>query len=158
MLLDPILLEGYENFDVFSINCYSDDPFESVQQAGEITGKPVIVGEYQFGALDVGMLCAGISSVMTQKDRGLAYRVYYERGMNSPYFVGAHYFILNDQPVLGRMDGENMQIGFVDVCHTVYEDFVSEVRGVNESIYQIADGKRTVPEPVVQRIPRLMGF
>jgi hypothetical protein len=158
MLLDPILLEGYENFDVFSINCYSDDSFESVQQAGEITNKPVIVGEYHFGAIDAGMLCAGISSVMTQKDRGLAYRVYYEKGMNSPYFVGAHYFILNDQPTLGRMDGENMQIGFVDVCHTAYIDFVNEVRDVNESIYQTAEGKRTVPEPVVKRIPRLMGF
>jgi len=158
MLIDPILLDGYENFDVFSINCYSEDSYASIQQAGELTGKPIMVGEFHFGALDAGLLCAGICSVKTQKDRGLAYRVYYENGMNSPYFVGAYYFVLNDQSVLGRFDGENMQIGFLDVCQTPYSEFADAVRSVNESIYEIADGKRTEPTPVVNRIPRLMGF
>ncbi len=158
MLIDPILLSGHENFDVFSINCYYEDGYELIEKAGKLTNKPIIIGEFHFGAIDVGMLAAGISSVMTQKDRALAYRVYYERAMNSKYFVGAHYFQLNDQATLGRFDGENMQIGFVDVCHKPYKAFVDEVRRVNLSIYKIADGKRTVPEPVVNRIPRLMGF
>lgn len=158
MLLDSILLEGHEYFDVFSINGYSEDSYKEVQQAGELTGKPVIVGEFHFGALDVGMPAAGICSVMTQKDRGLSYRLYFERALNSPYFVGAHYFVLNDQATLGRFDGENMQIGLVDVCNSPYYDFVNEVRRVNEEIYDITDGKRTVPEPIINRIPRLMGF
>jgi hypothetical protein len=78
--------------------------------------------------------------------------------MDSPFFVGAHYFILNDQAVLGRFDGENMQIGFVDVCNKPYGDFVQEVARVNREIYDIADGKRTKPPNKVNRIPRLMGF
>jgi len=51
-----------------------------------------------------------------------------------------------------------MQIGMVDVCHKPYDGFVDEVRKVNGEIYKIADGKRTLPEPEVHRIPRLMGF
>ena len=158
MLVDPILLEGYENFDVFSLNGYQESPYEEVQQAGEMTGMPVIIGEFHFGAPDAGLLSAGICSVATQKDRGLAYRQYYENGMNSPYFVGAHYFILNDQPVLGRFDGENMQNGMVDVCQQPYEVCIAEVKKTNLEIYEIADGKRTKPAPEIHRIPRLMGF
>jgi hypothetical protein len=158
MLLDTILLEGHEYFDVFSINGYWDNPYEEVQKAGELTNMPVLIGEFHFGAIDVGMLCAGICSVATQKDRGLAYRKYYEEGMNSPYFIGAHYFILNDEALLGRFDGENMQVGLVDICQTPYTEFVNEVTAVNKEIYEIADGKRTEPAPNVNKIPRLMGF
>lgn len=158
MLLDPILLEGYENFDVFSINGYDANCYPSIHKAGELTGKPVVIGEFHFGAPDVGMLTAAICSVATQEDRGNAYRVYYENAMNSPYFVGAHYFSLNDQGVLGRFDGENCQIGMVDVCVKPYETFVAAVTELNAEIYDIFGGKRTAPEPIVNRIPRMMGF
>ena len=158
MLTDPILLEGSEYFDVFSLNGYQESPYTEVQKAGELTGKPVLIGEFHFGAIDAGLPAAGICSVSTQKDRGLAYRYYYEQGMKSPYFVGAHYFILNDQPVLGRFDGENMQIGLVDVCNKPYGDFVAEVQDTNRSVYAMADGTYTRAEYEVKRIPRLMGF
>ena len=158
MLIDPILLSGYENFDVFSINCYYVDGYDMTQQAGELTNKPIMVGEFHFGALDVGMLSAGISSVVTQRDRGLAYQVYYERSMKSPYFVGSHFFQFNDQATLGRFDGENTQIGFVDVCNKPYDAFINEVRSANASVYDLAEGKFTEPEPAINRIPRLMGF
>lgn len=158
MLLDPILLEGHENFDVFSINGYDADCYPNIQLAGEISGKPVMIGEFHFGAPDAGMLTAAICSVAGQKDRAGAYRVYYESALNSPYFVGAHYFSLNDQPVLGRFDGENCQIGAVDVCHTPYTTFLEGATEVNREIYALADGKRTIPEPTVNRIARMMGF
>lgn len=157
-LTDPILLSGYENFDVFSINGYDMDIYPLVQLGGELTGKPVMVGEFQFGAPDVGMLCAGICSVANQHERGIAYRAYYEKAMNSPYFVGAHYFSMNDQPVLGRFDGENMNIGLVDVCHKAYPEMTAEITAVNRDIYKMADGWRSEPEPVAKKIPRMMGF
>ena len=158
MLLDPILLSGHENFDVFSINGYDADCYPNIQKAGELSSKPVMIGEFHFGAPDAGMLAAAICSVATQTDRGAAYRVYYEGAMNSPYFVGAHYFSLNDQPVLGRFDGENCQIGAVDVCHKPYGVFLEGAAKLNGEIYEIADGKRSDPQPEVNRIPRMMGF
>jgi hypothetical protein len=153
----PMLMEGSENFDVFSINCYHDDPYLPVLLAGDATNKPVLIGEFHFGAMDVGMFSTGQNGVLTQRERGLAYRVYYERGLNNPYFLGAHNFILNDQAVLGRFDGENMQIGCVDVCQSIYEDYVEETTKVNDEIYALADGRRTMPCPRINRIPRV-GF
>ena len=157
-LVDPILLEGSEYFDIFSLNGYQESPYEEVQKAGEITGKPVLIGEFHFGAPDAGMLSAGIISVRTQKDRGLAYRAYFEGGLKSPYFVGAHYFILNDQAVLGRFDGENMNNGLVDVCSRPYAACVAEMARFNKNIYGHADGSIAPENPEVNRIPRLMGF
>lgn len=158
MLTDPVLLSGAEYFDVFSLNGYQENPYEEVQKAGEITGKPVMIGEFHFGAIDAGLPSCGISSVATQRDRGLAYREYYEKGMKSSYFVGAHYFILYDQPVLGRFDGENMQIGLLDVCSRPYEECIAEMKEVNCAIYEMADGRAEKKEYAVNRIPRLMGF
>ena len=153
----PMLTVGSDCFDVFSINCYQDDPYKAVLEAGELTNMPVLVGEFHFGAMDVGMFSTGQNGVMTQRERGLAYRVYFERGLNCPYFLGAHNFILNDQALLGRWDGENMQIGCVDVCQNIYDEYVDETIKVNEEIYALADGKRTMPCPKIQRIPRV-GF
>lgn len=158
MLTDPVLLSGSEYFDVFSLNGYQTNPYEEVQRAGEITGKPVLIGEFHFGAPDAGLPSCGICSVASQKDRGLAYCSYYEEGLKSPYFVGAHYFILYDQPVLGRFDGENMQIGLLDVCSRPYEDCIEGIRRTNRSIYRMAQGEQPGMEESVNRIPRLMGF
>ena len=39
-----------------------------------------------------------------------------------PEIIGAHYFQWNDQHVAGRFDGENWQIGLVDICQRPYEE------------------------------------
>ena len=40
------------------------------------------------------------------------------------YFLGVHWFQWQDQPVLGRMDGENYNIGLVDVTNRPYPELV----------------------------------
>lgn len=129
-------------FDVFSINSYSKSPRESIDRIGERTGKPVLIGEFHHGALDVGLPANGIRGVQTQAERGIAYRHYVETAAASPYAVGTHYFTLNDQPVLGRFDGENFQIGLVDICGHPYGDFVSRVAATNRAIGEVLDGER----------------
>jgi hypothetical protein len=54
--------------------------------------------------------------------------------------VGLHYFEFNDQPLLGRFDGENMQHGMIDVCNRSYEDFALYMRTSAEKLYDIAAG------------------
>jgi len=44
-----------------------------------------------------------------QTERGLGYRYYVEQAVSLPYSLGAHWFAWRDEPVLGRMDGENLQ-------------------------------------------------
>lgn len=152
---DKVLLAGSENFDVFSLNCYQISALENIEEVGKLTGLPVMIGEFHFGSLDAGPIGSGIFAVGSQKDRGLGYKYYMENSVRSKYFVGAHYFILNDQAVLGRFDGENHQIGCVDVCHTPYNTFLKYISETNRNIYKVAEGiaeECKTPPKVVERV------
>ena len=134
--------EGAEFVDVFSINCYSDaiDPNLIARISQMAGGKPVIIGEFHAGALDAGLPTNGIRAVANQNERGYFYSYYIENGAVIPELVGAHYFQYNDQPVLGRFDGENCNIGLVDVCGKPYEAFITKVAQTNSKIQAIRAG------------------
>jgi hypothetical protein len=136
------IIPGAEYFDVFSFNCYSKDNVRYIEKAAAATGLPVIIGEYHHCALDRGPLSSGLQTVRSQTERGKAYRYYVEGAAAASHCVGTHYFQLNDQPALGRFDGEALQTGFVDVCHKPYEDFIYGVKQTNSIIYEVAAGKR----------------
>jgi hypothetical protein len=149
-LSSKVLISGSEYFDVFSFNCYFMDPADSIERilqtiisADETlrkTGKPLMIGEFHFGALDRGLDATGIRGVTTQAERGKAYRHYIHSAAAHPCCIGAHYFTLNDQGYLGRFDGENYQIGLVDVCNRPYDEFVSGIITANDELYEVADG------------------
>lgn len=137
------ILEGCEAFDVFSINCYQFEPDRTlIERISKKLNRPVMIGEYHFGAADTGMLAYGIRAVATQQDRGLAYRYYVEQAAAIPGLIGVHYFQLNDQAVLGRFDGENYQIGVVDVCQRPYQAFVEQMKIAHRNMYEIRTGYR----------------
>ena len=46
-----------------------------------------------------------------------------------PELVGTHYFQWADQPSTGRFDGENYNIGLVDVTDRPYPDLVRGAEG-----------------------------
>lgn len=137
---DPMILSGSKCFDVFSFNCYKFDPCEDIKMIGEKTGLPVLIGEFHFGAIDGAPFATGLCAVGTQKERGIAYRYYIENAAQSPYFVGAHYFSLNDEEILGRGDGESYQIGFINVCNLSYKKFADYVSVANKNVYAIKSG------------------
>jgi hypothetical protein len=151
-LADDDLLAGCENFDVFSINCYKMNPEEEINKVGLKTGLPVMIGEYHFGALDRGLTATGLRGVTSQEERGKAYRYYSENAAVNPYCVGAHYFTLADQSALGRADGENYQIGVVNVCHKPYEEFVEHLQATHRTIYSAASGEKAVTNEVPEEI------
>ena len=111
-----------------------------------------MIGEFHFGALDRGLPSTGLRAVETQRDRGLAYRRYVERGAANPNLLGTHYFILNDQAYLGRFDGENYQIGFVDTAHTPYHEMIEEVIKAHENVYDIMMGKKEPYDTPVKQL------
>ena len=134
--------KGMRSFDVFSINCYrSQVPAEDLQRIHAMLGKPTLIGEWHFGALDAGLPGSGIGHVADQTARGQAYRVYLESAAAIPWCVGVHYFTLYDQSALGRFDGENYNIGFVDVCHQPYEPLAAAARQAHERLYRVAAGE-----------------
>jgi hypothetical protein len=155
MFSSETLKSGSQYFDVFSINCYNLDPSRAIETAGKATGLPVMIGEYHFGALDRGLLATGIKGVISQEERGRAFRFYLENAAASKYGVGVHYFTLGDQSILGRFDGENYQIGVVDICERPYEEFVKGIMETSREFYEVADGIKEKYNVVPKEIPSL---
>lgn len=153
-LPNDLPLQGGELFDVYSINAYGiDPPLRVVDEIVATTGRPVIIGEFHVGAPDRGLPSTGLRGVRTQADRGRAYRRYVEAAAAHPAVVGAHWFILNDQPLLGRGDGENYQIGFVDVCHRPYDELVAAATTTHRRLPDLAQGRVAAFHEPIEEIP-----
>ena len=151
-LSSPILACGCEYTDIFSFNCYNLDPLPMIEDFSSLTNKPVMIGEFHFGALDRGMDATGLRGVSSQKERGKAYRRYMHRAASHPMCLGAHYFILYDQAYLGRFDGENYQIGALDVCSHPYSEFIDGIVRAHSEIYEVADGTLPVTDELAEEI------
>lgn len=153
---NPDLVTGWENFDVFSINCYAVDPTEKIQHIAELgVNLPVMIGEFHFGALDAGLSATGLEGVESQKDRGIAYQYYCESVAAHPNGVGCHYFQCYDQFMLGRFDGENYNIGLFDICSCVYPDMMEQIRECSSRVYYVADGQKERSTQKPKSIPMI---
>lgn len=134
-------LKGMRHFDVFSMNCYRPRvPGEEMAKISVMLNLPIIIGEWHFGALDAGLPASGIGHVPDQEARGKAYRVYLEDAAAKNWCVGVHYFNLYDQSAVGRFDGENYNIGFLDVCNRPYPKLADAAIASHERMYSVADG------------------
>lgn len=122
--------------DVISFNRYRFAP-NDLQPHDKSIDKPIIIGEFHFGALDRGMLHTGLRSVQNQEQRGRAYYKYIRAAVENPYLVGAHWFQYGEQAVTGRFDGENYQIGFLDVCDTPYQETIDGCRKISDQMYEL---------------------
>jgi len=135
------VVAGISGFDVFSFNCYKPEPDPRMQEICARLKVPSLIGEWHYGSLDSGLPAPGIGHVATQADRGRAYRYYVETAATLDWCVGVHWFTLYDQSALGRGDGENYNIGFIDVCHRLYVPLVEAARRSHEQLYRVASGE-----------------
>lgn len=124
-------------FDVFSLNVY--DYFindELLDKIDELTNLPIIIGEFHFGTPGKG-LAPGLAQTINQKERGVAYSYYVENAAAHPSVIGTHWFQWLDQPSTGRFDGENYNIGFLDVTDLPYMELINEAIKTHERIFDI---------------------
>lgn len=150
-----LLYKAGERFDVFSINGYSFPGPPATEEIARRSGKPILIGEYHFGAIDRGLPSTGIQGVDGQEARGTAYRYYTEQGFARPEVIALHYFQWNDQPVFGRFDGENYNIGFIDICLQPYPPLQRAARLTHERVYEVAQGRKTPFDSIAPRIPQI---
>ncbi|NQT83518.1 beta-galactosidase [bacterium] len=120
--------------DVVGYNRYAYS-VEEQRLPGNIN-KPIIIGEFHFGALDRGMFHTGLRKARDQEHRGQLYEEYVRGALRNRYIVGTHWFQYKDQATTGRGDGENYQIGFVDICDTPYQETVQACRRVGYVLYE----------------------
>ena len=128
-----------EYCDVVSFNRYRYVTKSLVPPEG--IDKPLIIGEFHTGALDRGMFHTGLRSSANQAERGEAYIDYVEGALENRYIVGTHWFQYGEQTTTGRGDGENYQVGFVDICDRPYKETIDACREVGYKMYEYRMGK-----------------
>jgi hypothetical protein len=144
------LVRVTRGFDVFSINIYSYAPARTtLDRIYELTQRPILIGEFHIGAPERG-LAPGLVQAMNQEERAAAYRYYVEQCAAHPALVGTHWFQWLDQPVTGRNDGENYNIGFVDVTDQPYPEMVAAAKLTHARLLAVHRGEI----PPVDRHPR----
>ena len=144
-----------DGLDVVSLNWYDQHvPPEGARISAELK-RPVMIGEFHFGALDAGLPAAGLYGCVDQKQRGRAYRRYVEHAASQPWCVGAHWFTLYDNSAMGRFpNGEWNNSGFFDVCHRPYEPLCRAARATHKRLYAVAAStKRPFAGPVEYLFP-----
>jgi hypothetical protein len=147
---------GMKSFDVYSLNCYMPKlPLDQSAKIDRMLNMPVMVGEWHFGALDAGLPASGIGHLKNQTERAKGYRVYLEDAAANPHCVGAHWFTLYDQSCLGRFDGENYNIGFLDICNRPYEEMSAAAIASHERMYEVAEGSEQPYTASLDYLPRL---
>ena len=121
--------------DVVSANIYRDRPLYVWPE--NAADRPLIVGEFHFGACDRGLFSPGLVRANSQQDRAFRFENYIRAAVADSRIVGAHWFKWRDQSLTGRDgDGENYQLGFVDVCDTPYPEMVISARRLAGEIYR----------------------
>jgi len=123
--------------DVVSYNYYREpEQVATFEFPGE-ADVPLVIGEWHFGALDRGWFWEGIRRAKDQADRARKYKLYLRNALAHPQFVGAHWFRYRTQPLTGRpSNGENGQLGFVDICGNPYPELVAAAREVGAGMYE----------------------
>jgi hypothetical protein len=136
-----IILASKKWFDVFSINHYGyEAPVNEIKRINDLTGLPVIIGEFHFGTPGRG-LAPGLAQTKNMEERAVAYRYYVENGAAQPALIGTHWFQWVDQPSTGRFDGENYNIGLVDVTDRPYPDMIKASSVTFGRLLNIHSGK-----------------
>jgi hypothetical protein len=120
--------------DVVSVNIYNRHADKDLPEDSE--DKPIINGEFHFGALDRGMFHTGLVATSSQEERAAAYKAFVISCLKHPRYVGTHWFQWQDQALTGRGDGENYQIGFLTITDQPYPEIVEAAREVGRTMYE----------------------
>jgi hypothetical protein len=135
------VLKAAQGFDVFSVNIYDYAPSrKTLDRIYSIAQRPILIGEFHIGAPERGM-AQGLVQAMNQEERGVGYRYYVEQCAADPNVVGAHWFEWVDEPAAGRNDGENYNIGIIDVTDQPYPEMVAAAKLTHSRILELHEGK-----------------
>ena len=92
-----------------------------------------------------GLFHPGLVATAHQEERAERYRSFVEGALRNPVLVGAHWFQYQDQATTGRGDGENYQIGLVDICDRPYPETIRACREVGYRLYGIRLAAKSGP-------------
>jgi hypothetical protein len=147
----PEIVKASALFDVYSLNSYAYSVNQrEVDKVRESIDRPIVIGEFHFGTPGRGMP-PGLKQTSSQEERGVAYRFYVENAAADPSIIGTHWFEWIDEPASGRFDGENYNIGLVDVTDQPYRELVEAAKATHRRLLRVHLGQ----EPPIARQARI---
>ena len=132
---DRVLQIAAKYSDVLTFDLFWDSLSEFNLPKG--IDKPVLIGEFHFGATDRGLFHPGLNQKANQRERGRAYEEYVRSALLNPFVVGTAWHQFSDQATTGRFDGENFQDGLTDVCDRIYWETIKKVKEIGSKLYRI---------------------
>jgi hypothetical protein len=116
----------------------------------DLSGAPVLVSEYFFAADDnrSGNRNNGhLMHVATQAQRAIGASAAMRHFAAFPNVVGVHWFQYADEPTGGRADGEDFNMGLVDIHDRPYEALTAALADANRQVPQIHAAARWTAPP-----------
>ncbi len=148
--------------DVLSTNYNVDTPdgwvapyyFEGL---AKLTDAPVLISEFFFAADEnrSGNINNGhLMHVATQAERARGAEAAVKNFAAFPNVAGIHWFQYYDEPSTGRSDGENFNMGLVDIHNQPYEALTEALTRANAAVPAIhaASARPALPQPEVLAI------
>ena len=142
----PLMQAVGKYVDIISFNYYGVwTPLEKHTKGWtEWTGKPFMITEWYTKGADSGLAnTTGAGWVVkTQKDRGLFYQNYTLALLECGNCVGWHWFkYLDNDPTAKGVDPSNIDgnKGIVDNDYVPYADLVSQMKTINENVFDLID-------------------
>ena len=180
---DPVVWEECGRFcDVVSVNTYplvdldrgvalngldkkAYPVAEELAERAKMAGKPLIVTEWSFVALDSGLPCmhgAG-QRFFTQRERAQATSILARTLYALPGCAGYVYFMWSDQPKVGKHGerSENCNYGLVDADDNPWPDQVAALSEIQNSPakwrYAPLPKDKPVAKPTAREVAKAMG-
>lgn len=159
------VLASRGHLDVLSTNYNVDTPdgwvapyyFEGLAR---LTDTPVLISEFFFAANEnrSGNVNNGhLMHVQTQAERAAGAAAAVRNFAAFPNIAGIHWFQYYDEPSGGRGDGENFNMGLVDIRNVPYEGLVTALAAANRDVpalHAASGGRKASPMPAVIPIAR----
>jgi hypothetical protein len=99
-----------------------------------LTRRPIMVGEFYMAAMENRSGnrndSSGFPVVTTQRARAEGFRRTLSALMKIPFVIGADWFQYYDEPAHGREDGENYDMGLVDINDRPYREITAAAASV----------------------------
>lgn len=127
------------NFNTYAQNGWISPAF--FDGISRLSGKPILVGEFYAAAMENRSgnknLHGPFLTVQTQAERAVGASAMAEQMARLPYMVGYHWFQNTDEPPAGRGDGEDFNMGLLDIYDKPYEELTEAFAKVNARVNEL---------------------
>jgi hypothetical protein len=106
----------------------------------KLAGKPILISEFFFCAREnrSGNRNNGhLLTVQTQAERARGAAAALRNFARFPAVVGSHWFQMYDEPTGGRGDGEDYNMGLIDIFNKPYEELTGQLAEENQKLEKI---------------------